>query len=148
MFFMHPFTFELDFLLALKLYFRGHGRFITQLFKSEIGAVEDIERAGKITNLVLTGKIGHFDVARAISEPDHRIADLFKWGHGPAPRHSQGVNSATDRHDGWASLNFYNVLNQTYYYPDPFYDLAPTLEVSPTPAPGWSTFFQIGGKPF
>lgn len=48
----------------------------------------------------------------------------------------------------WASLNFYNVLNQTYYYPDPFYDLAPTLEVSPTPAPGWSTFFQIGGKPF
>jgi outer membrane receptor protein involved in Fe transport len=48
----------------------------------------------------------------------------------------------------WASLNFYNVLNQRYYYPDPFYDLAPTLEVSPTPAPAWSTFFQLGGKPF
>lgn len=48
----------------------------------------------------------------------------------------------------WTSINFFNVLNQKYYYPDPFYDLAPTLEVSPTPAPGWSFFFQIGGKPW
>jgi len=48
----------------------------------------------------------------------------------------------------WTSLNFYNVLNQRYYYPDPFYDLAPTEEISATPAPGWSFFFQLGGKPF
>ncbi|MFO0574309.1 MAG: TonB-dependent receptor [Polyangia bacterium] len=48
----------------------------------------------------------------------------------------------------WTSLNFYNALNQRYAYPDPFYDLSPTLEVSPTPAPGWSFFFQIGGKPW
>jgi outer membrane receptor protein involved in Fe transport len=48
----------------------------------------------------------------------------------------------------WTSLNLYNVLNQRYFYPDPFYDLAPTVEVTPTPAPGWSMFFQVGGKPF
>ena len=24
----------------------------------------------------------------------------------------------------WSSINFYNVLNQRYYHPDPFYDLA------------------------
>ena len=48
----------------------------------------------------------------------------------------------------WSSINFYNVLNQHANYPDPFYDLAPTIEVSPTPAPGWSFFFQVGGKPW
>ena len=26
--------------------------------------------------------------------------------------------------------------------------LAPTEEISATPAPGWSFFFQIGGKPW
>jgi outer membrane receptor protein involved in Fe transport len=48
----------------------------------------------------------------------------------------------------WSSINFYNVLNQRYFFPDPFYDLAPTVEISPTPAPGWSFFFQVGGKPW
>ena len=59
-----------------------------------------------------------------------------------------GVRAHFFKNRLWASLNFYNVLNQRYFYPDPFYDLAPTLEVTPTPAPAWSTFFQIGGKPF
>lgn len=48
----------------------------------------------------------------------------------------------------WTSINFFNVLNQRAYFPDPFYDLAPTLEVNPTPAPGWSFFLQVGGKPW
>lgn len=48
----------------------------------------------------------------------------------------------------WSSFNVYNALNQKYYYPDPFYDIAPTLEVIPTPAPGMSFFFAIGGKPW
>lgn len=48
----------------------------------------------------------------------------------------------------WSSINFYNVLNQRRYYPDVFYDQAPTLEVVPNPAPGWSFFLQVGGKPF
>ena len=59
-----------------------------------------------------------------------------------------GVRARFFKNRLWTSLNFYNVLNQRYYYPDPFYDLAPTLEVTPTPAPGWSAFFQVGGKPF
>jgi outer membrane receptor protein involved in Fe transport len=36
------------------------------------------------------------------------------------------------------SGQLYNVLNQRYYHPDPFYDLAPTVEQTPTPAPGFS----------
>jgi hypothetical protein len=35
----------------------------------------------------------------------------------------------------WASLNFYNVLNQRYFYPDPFYDLAPTARGHADPRP-------------
>lgn len=59
-----------------------------------------------------------------------------------------GVRAHFFKNRLWTSLNFYNVLNQTYYTPDPFYDLAPTLEVAPTPAPAWSAFLQVGGKPF
>lgn len=47
----------------------------------------------------------------------------------------------------WTSINFYNVLNQRYYYPDQFYSPIPT-ESSPTPAAGFSFFLQVGGKPF
>ena len=36
------------------------------------------------------------------------------------------------------SGQFYNVLNQRYYYTDPFYDLVPTIEMQPTPAPGFN----------
>ncbi|MGZ3438183.1 MAG: TonB-dependent receptor plug domain-containing protein [Polyangia bacterium] len=38
------------------------------------------------------------------------------------------------------SAQLYDVLNQHYYHPDPFYDLAPTVEQTPTPAPGFSFF--------
>lgn len=48
----------------------------------------------------------------------------------------------------WASANVYNALDQRAYYPDVFYDLTPTLEVTPTPTPGWSFFLQVGGKPW
>jgi outer membrane receptor protein involved in Fe transport len=48
----------------------------------------------------------------------------------------------------WSSINFYNVLNQRYYYPDIFNDVTPTVEVIPNPAPGWSFFLQVGGKPW
>lgn len=59
-----------------------------------------------------------------------------------------GVRAKFLKNRLWTSLNFFNVLNQRYSYPDPFYDLAPTEEISPTPAPGWSFFFQVGGKPW
>jgi outer membrane receptor protein involved in Fe transport len=59
-----------------------------------------------------------------------------------------GVRAKFLKNRLWTSFNLYNALNQRYFYPDPFYDLAPTVEVSPTPAPGWSFFFQVGGKPF
>ena len=38
---------------------------------------------------------------------------------------------------------FYNVLNQTYYYPDVFFDQAPLLELRPTPAPMFSFFTSL-----
>jgi outer membrane receptor protein involved in Fe transport len=38
------------------------------------------------------------------------------------------------------SGQFYNVLNQRYYYPDFFYDITPTVEMNPTPAPGFNFF--------
>ena len=42
----------------------------------------------------------------------------------------------------WASLNFYNVLNQTYYYPTRSMTLAPAAGSFTDAAPGWSTFFK------
>jgi outer membrane receptor protein involved in Fe transport len=41
------------------------------------------------------------------------------------------------------SAQFYNVLNQRYWYPDVFYDLTPSIEVSPTPAPGFNFFGRL-----
>ena len=38
------------------------------------------------------------------------------------------------------SGQFYNVLNQHYYYPDNFSDLTPTIEMTPLPAPGFNFF--------
>jgi outer membrane receptor protein involved in Fe transport len=40
------------------------------------------------------------------------------------------------------SGQFYNVLNQRYYYVDPFYDLTPAVEYQPNPAPGFNFFAQ------
>jgi outer membrane receptor protein involved in Fe transport len=40
------------------------------------------------------------------------------------------------------SGQFYNVLNQRYYYIDPFYDLTPSVEIQANPAPGFSFFAQ------
>jgi outer membrane receptor protein involved in Fe transport len=45
------------------------------------------------------------------------------------------------------AVQFYNVLNQHYNYPDPFYDQAPTIEVRPTPAAGFSFFANITYRP-
>jgi len=38
------------------------------------------------------------------------------------------------------SGQFYNVLNQRYWYYDPFSDITPSIEMTPTPAPGFSFF--------
>jgi outer membrane receptor protein involved in Fe transport len=38
------------------------------------------------------------------------------------------------------SGQFYNVLNQHYYYPDNFSDLTPTIEMTPLPAPGFNFY--------
>jgi outer membrane receptor protein involved in Fe transport len=46
-----------------------------------------------------------------------------------------------------ASAQFYNVLNQHYYYPDPFSDVVPSVEITPTPAPGFNFFCSIGYHP-
>ena len=35
------------------------------------------------------------------------------------------------------------MLNQHYYYPDNFYDLTPTVEMTPTPAPGFNFFASV-----
>jgi outer membrane receptor protein involved in Fe transport len=45
------------------------------------------------------------------------------------------------------SGQFYNVLNQRYYYPDPFYDLTPSIEMTPVPAPGFSFFASVTYRP-
>ncbi len=59
-----------------------------------------------------------------------------------------GLRAHFYRNRLWSSINFYNVLNQRIYYPDVFNDVTPTLEVIPNPAPGWSFFLQLGGKPW
>jgi outer membrane receptor protein involved in Fe transport len=41
------------------------------------------------------------------------------------------------------SGQFYNVLNQHYYYPDNFYDLTPTVETTPNPAPGFNFWGNV-----
>jgi outer membrane receptor protein involved in Fe transport len=41
------------------------------------------------------------------------------------------------------SAQFYNVLNQHYYYPDNFTDLTPTIEMTPNPAPGFNFFANV-----
>ena len=45
------------------------------------------------------------------------------------------------------SAQFYNVLNQRYYVPDPFYDLTPSVEMSPTLAPGFSGLISFTYHP-
>ncbi len=42
---------------------------------------------------------------------------------------------------------FYNVLNQRYYYPDFFNDLSANTEVSATPAPGFNAFGTVAYHP-
>lgn len=44
------------------------------------------------------------------------------------------------------STQLYNVLNQRYWSPDPFYDLTPSQELSPTPAPGFSFYSQLSWR--
>lgn len=41
------------------------------------------------------------------------------------------------------SAQLYNVLDQHYYYPDGFYDLTPTMEMTPLPAPGFNFFGSV-----
>ncbi len=41
------------------------------------------------------------------------------------------------------SGQFYNVLNQHYFYPDFFSDLTPTIEMTPTPAPGFNFWGNV-----
>ncbi|MDB4968933.1 MAG: TonB-dependent receptor [Myxococcales bacterium] len=41
------------------------------------------------------------------------------------------------------SGQFYNVLNQRYYYPDNFYDITPSVEMTPNPAPGFNFFASL-----
>jgi len=45
------------------------------------------------------------------------------------------------------SGQFYNVLNQRFWWPDTFNDLTPATEPSPTPAPGFSFFASISYHP-
>ncbi len=45
------------------------------------------------------------------------------------------------------NAQFYNVLNQKYYYPDEFYDLTPSVEMTPTPAPGFNAFISVAYHP-
>jgi outer membrane receptor protein involved in Fe transport len=47
-----------------------------------------------------------------------------------------------------ASAQFYNALNQRYYYPDPFFDQAPVVETRPNPAPGFSFFTSLTYRPY
>ena len=42
------------------------------------------------------------------------------------------------------SAQLYNVLDQHFWYPDGFYDLTPTMEMTPVPAPGFNFFASIG----
>jgi outer membrane receptor protein involved in Fe transport len=44
------------------------------------------------------------------------------------------------------SGQFYNVLNQRYYMADAFYDLTPSTEMTPSPAPGFSFFGNISWR--
>jgi hypothetical protein len=44
------------------------------------------------------------------------------------------------------SGQLYNVLNQRFYYPDVFYDPTPSVELQPTPAPGFSFFGSVTGR--
>ena len=41
------------------------------------------------------------------------------------------------------SGQFYNVLNQHYYYPNNFGDLTPSIEVQPNPAPGFNFWANV-----
>jgi iron complex outermembrane receptor protein len=45
------------------------------------------------------------------------------------------------------SGQFYNVLNQQFWWPDFFNDLTPTTEMTPNPAPGFNCFFNVSYHP-
>ena len=46
----------------------------------------------------------------------------------------------------WLGAQFYNVLNQSYAYPDVFFDQAPLIELRPNPAPKFSFFGSLTFK--
>jgi outer membrane receptor protein involved in Fe transport len=45
------------------------------------------------------------------------------------------------------NAQIYNALNQRFWYPDYFYDITPTVEQTPTPAPGLNFFGSITYHP-
>jgi outer membrane receptor protein involved in Fe transport len=45
------------------------------------------------------------------------------------------------------SAQVYNALNQHYYRPDVFYDITPSVEQTPIPAPGINFFTSIAYHP-
>ena len=46
----------------------------------------------------------------------------------------------------WLGAQFFNVLNQQYYYPDVFFDQTPVIELRPNPAPTFSFFTHLTFK--
>lgn len=103
-----------------------------------VGSYDDPNRLRAATTLLPDGSLGTVALASDITFdrlPPQAILNV-------------GLRLRLLRGRLWASGNVYNALNQTYAHPDVFYDLVPTLEATPTPAPGWSFFAQIGGKPW
>jgi iron complex outermembrane receptor protein len=58
-----------------------------------------------------------------------------------------GVRLRLFRERVTVSGQFYNVLNQHYYRPDAFYDVTPSVEQTPLPAPGFNFFTSIAYHP-
>jgi iron complex outermembrane receptor protein len=103
-----------------------------------IGPYDDPNRLRSTSVMLPDGSVG--TVAPA--------SDLTFDRLGPQAILNLGLRGRILKERLWASLNFYNVLNQRYDHPDVFYDLTPTLEATPTPGTGWSFFLQVGGKPW
>jgi len=72
-----------------------------------------------------------------------RLSDLTIDRLTPVAELQLGLRLRFFRDKLQVSAQFYNVLNQHYYQPDNFNELAPAVEVSPAPAPGLNFFANV-----
>jgi iron complex outermembrane receptor protein len=121
---------------------------------SVFGAYEDPDRYAHYPNATQPGiddvhTIVDPTTGKMVSGPGRvaNVTDLTFDHLSPVALLQLGVRLRVWKEHFTLNAQFYNVLNQHYFYPDIFYDLTPSVEMTPTPAPGFNFFTSITYHP-